>query len=102
MSSRLRVASTSDIPEGESRAYPVEDRMIAIFHHGGQFYAIEDFCPHQGASLACGIVEEGAVACPLHAWRFRLSDGAWLDNPRIQVDAFPTEIDGEDLYILLP
>lgn len=102
MPSRYPIAKKGDIPRGEGRAFPYDDRMIAIFNDEEVYFAIDDFCPHQGASLACGYVENGTVACPWHAWRFRLSDGAWLDNPKIKVDAFPVEIEGEQIYLIVP
>jgi len=41
-------------------------------------------------------VEKGIVTCPWHAWRFRLSDGAWADNPRIKIGSYPVRVmDGE-------
>jgi nitrite reductase (NADH) small subunit/3-phenylpropionate/trans-cinnamate dioxygenase ferredoxin subunit len=38
-----------------------------------------------GASLATGYVENGAVTCPWHAWRFCVKEGTWLDNPRAKI-----------------
>ncbi|MFO0922934.1 MAG: Rieske (2Fe-2S) protein [Pirellulales bacterium] len=102
MSRRIAIAKTTEIPLGEGRAFPTDKGMIAIFNENGSFFAIDDFCPHQGASLACGHLEDGAVACPWHAWRFSIRDGAWLDNPKIKVDSYPLEVDGETLWIVLP
>jgi nitrite reductase (NADH) small subunit/3-phenylpropionate/trans-cinnamate dioxygenase ferredoxin subunit len=93
------VASVADVPEGKGRAFPVAGRMVAVFNVGGSFQAIDDFCPHMGASLAEGWLEHGCVACPWHAWRFRLEDGAWLDNPKIKTDAFPVRIVGERIEV---
>ena len=76
--------------------------MIAIFNEEGNFFAIDDFCPHQGASLACGYLQDGAVSCPWHAWRFSIHDGAWLDNPKIKVDCYKVFVEGEDLLVELP
>jgi nitrite reductase (NADH) small subunit/3-phenylpropionate/trans-cinnamate dioxygenase ferredoxin subunit len=76
------VAREGEIPEGEGRAFEVGGRMIAVFHVGGKYTAIYDTCPHMGASLAAGHVEEGGVTCPWHAWRFCVTTGAWLDNPK--------------------
>jgi nitrite reductase (NADH) small subunit/3-phenylpropionate/trans-cinnamate dioxygenase ferredoxin subunit len=45
-----------------------------------------------GASLSGGHVEDGCVTCPWHAWRFRLTDGAWADNPRIRIGSYPTRV----------
>lgn len=86
------VAAMHEIPEGRGRAYAVEGQMIAIFNDSGTFRAIDDFCPHMGASLAEGWLEKGCVACPWHAWRFQLSDGAWLDNPKMKASVYPVRV----------
>lgn len=87
MSEFHTVARVTDIPEGEARAFAVEERLVAVFHDQGEFTAINDACPHAGASLASGHVEQGAVICPWHAWRFSVKDGCWLDNPTGKVTA---------------
>src|SRR4051812_25874562 len=77
------VCRVGDVAEGDSKVVAVGGKTIALFNTGGQFHAIDDCCPHMGASLAGGYVEGNIVTCPWHAWRFRLNDGAWADNPRI-------------------
>ncbi|KFA88235.1 Rieske 2Fe-2S domain-containing protein [Archangium violaceum] len=43
---------------------------------GGMRYAVNRYCPHQGADLREGWVEEGRyLVCPRHRWRFDLQDG---------------------------
>ncbi|GIW99435.1 MAG: nitrite reductase [Pirellulaceae bacterium] len=98
----VTVAHVGDIPEGRGRAYPVGKRMIAIFYQGGRYYAIDDFCPHQGASLAEGYLDGCTVACPLHHWRFSIEDGTWLDNTRIKIDAFPVRVVDDKIQVRLP
>jgi nitrite reductase (NADH) small subunit len=99
MPSRTVVAKVVDVPLNEARAFPIGDRMIAIFNQEGVFHAMDDFCPHMGASLAGGWIEEGTVACPWHAWRFSLKDGCWLDNPKIHVDIFSVFVEGDDIVV---
>jgi 3-phenylpropionate/trans-cinnamate dioxygenase ferredoxin subunit len=54
---------------------------IAIFHtEDGEFFAVDDTCTHQDASLADGWLEGCEVECPLHASRFDLRTGA-VDAP---------------------
>jgi len=96
------VAKTGDIPDGEGRAYAVNGRMVAVFHTKEQFFAIDDFCPHMGASLAAGYVEDGLVACPWHAWQFCVNDGSWCDNPKLKVDCFEVRIDGDEIQVAVP
>ncbi|MEQ8847964.1 Rieske (2Fe-2S) protein [Botrimarina sp.] len=88
-----------ELAEGEGRTVQVGDRLIALFLHGGEYLAIDDLCPHQGASLGAGCVVDGAVSCPWHGWRFRLEDGKWADNPRLGVDTFPTRVVGEEVQV---
>ena len=102
MSEFTTVARVGDIPDGQGRAYPVKDWMVAIFNVGGEYFAINDFCPHMGASLAGGYMQEGTVACPWHAWRFKVTDGTWCDNPRIKTDSFPVRILGEEIQVHVP
>jgi nitrite reductase (NADH) small subunit/3-phenylpropionate/trans-cinnamate dioxygenase ferredoxin subunit len=97
------VAKIGEIPEGTGRAYCVGDKLVAVFNlGGGQYQAINDLCPHMGASLAEGYVEEGVVTCPWHAWRFRLADGTWCDNPRIKTDSFEVRVVGDEIQVLCP
>ena len=49
--------------------------QIAVFRQDGALFAMENSCPHQGASLCSGKIDNGHVKCPAHGMRFRLSDG---------------------------
>lgn len=48
---------------------------IAVFDVSGKIYAIQDACPHMGASLSDGRVTGGKVVCSWHGWGFDLADG---------------------------
>lgn len=102
MSDFHTVAQVGAIPTGEGRAFCVEGRMVAVFFIDGEYTAINDTCMHMGASLATGYVEDGAVYCPWHAWRFCVRDGTWLDNPRMKTEAYEVRVQGEDIQVRLP
>ena len=54
---------------------------VALFHtDDDEFFAVDDTCTHQDASLADGWLEGCEVECPLHASRFDLRTGA-VDAP---------------------
>ncbi len=91
-----------DLHEGLGRTVWIDDKPIALFRVNEEIYAIDDTCPHMGASLAGGYVEGGVVTCPWHAWRFRLADGAWADNPRIKIGCYPVRVEGGEIQIQLP
>ena len=102
MSDFTTVAKAGDIPPGEGVAFPVNGRTVAVFNDGGRYFAIDDFCPHMGASLAGGHLKEGVVTCPWHAWRFRIRDGTWCDNPKIKVNHFDIRVQGEQIQVRVP
>jgi nitrite reductase (NADH) small subunit/3-phenylpropionate/trans-cinnamate dioxygenase ferredoxin subunit len=72
---------------------------VAVFHHDGEYRAINDFCPHMGASLAEGHFEDGEVMCPWHAWRFCVTDGKWADNPSIKTETYEVRVVGDEIQI---
>ena len=96
------VAKVSEIPPGESRVFTLGRKEIAVFNVNGTFHAIDDCCPHAGASLAGGHVEEGVVTCPWHAWRFRLSDGAWADNPKVKTGCYAVTVVDDMIRVETP
>ena len=55
---------------GKSAIIEVGDKEIALFNYKGNFYAIDNTCPHRGAPLGEGRIEEGILICPNHEWRF--------------------------------
>jgi len=93
------VARVGSIPEGQGITVVLGERLVAVFHSGGEYFAIDDLCPHMGASLGAGEVYEGIVTCPWHAWRFKVADGTWCDNPRIKIDSFETRVVGDEIQI---
>ena len=100
----VSIAKMGDIPEGEGRTYPVNGRLVGLFFVDGEYFAINDLCPHMGASLAAGHVEDGAVSCPWHAWRFCVKDGLWLDNPKskVKTDSYEVRLKGDDIQVNVP
>ena len=96
------VAKVGDIEEGTGMAYAVNGRMIAVFRENDEYFAIDDMCPHMGASLAPGYLQDGVVTCPWHAWRFCVHDGTWCDNPKIGTDRFEVRVKGEEIQVIVP
>lgn len=99
MSEYEKVGTVDDFEENVGRAVAVGDRIVAVFRKAEGWYAIDDMCPHMGASLAEGHFENDTVTCPWHAWRFCVKDGTWEDNPRTKVDCFEVKVDGDEVWV---
>ena len=102
MPNLIRVCQVGDIPDGSAAVVAVNGKEIAVFNDGGTHFAIDDMCPHAGASLSGGNVEGGCVTCPWHGWRFRLSDGAWADSPKVKSTTYPVHIVGDTVHVEVP
>jgi nitrite reductase/ring-hydroxylating ferredoxin subunit len=102
MSSSVRVASVSDVSEGEIRQVQVGDRQIALYHMpGGEFRATDDLCSHGQAFLSEGwLTDEGHVECPLHGGCFDTKTGEATVAPcEIAIRAYAVRIEGEDVFL---
>lgn len=61
--------------QNETSIYISGGREYCIINKDGKIYAIDNICPHQGASLALGALQGEEVICPLHQWRFNFKTG---------------------------
>lgn len=98
----LTVANEGELAEGQSLPIEVDGEPIAVFLVDGQYYAVEDRCPHQGAPLCDGIIDKKEIACSWHGWRFSLEDGRRLDNPRGKVAVYPVRVEGGEIQVGFP
>ena len=81
------VCAAADILGGQSRMVSLNGEMIGVFNVRGEFLAISNECPHAGASLAHGNVENDVVSCRIHHWHFCLRSGQYLDEDKPEYDA---------------
>jgi len=86
VSDSISIGAVDDIDEGEAKVIPAAqngtEEDIAVFHaEDGNFYALNDNCTHETASLADGWIEGTEVECPVHSAKFCLKTGAALCMP---------------------
>ena len=100
MSEGIRVAGVDEIEEGEAVTVDAETAGtaddIAVFHSdNGNFYALNDTCTHEEASLAEGWIEGDEVECPIHSARFCLRTGEALCLPAL-INTRPHRVEVRD------
>ncbi len=101
MSQFLSVATVDSLPPGQGRTVELKGRRFAVFNLDGQFYAMDDTCPHRGGPLGAGVLEDGRVFCPLHGWSFDLKTGACHGNPETPVKPYQVRVENGDVQILI-
>ncbi len=78
---KIVVGRVEDVPEGRGATVELLDGTeLALYNVDGEFFAIENFCPHKGAPLADGRLCGHMVECDWHGWRFDLRTGACLNT----------------------
>jgi 3-phenylpropionate/trans-cinnamate dioxygenase ferredoxin subunit len=91
---------TDNLPEGQAKSMPAGRRMIAVIRSGGDFFAIEDICTHDGAQLTGGDIEGAEIVCPRHGARFCLRTGEALTPPAYEpARVFETKIENGHLWV---
>jgi 3-phenylpropionate/trans-cinnamate dioxygenase ferredoxin subunit len=109
------VAKVGEIPEKGSMLVKVKGRPIALFHVGGEYFAISNVCPHAGGELCHGKLvglirssEPGVyertrpfemLQCPWHGWEFDIRTGqSYCDPDSIKARSYAVTVkDGAEL-----
>jgi 3-phenylpropionate/trans-cinnamate dioxygenase ferredoxin subunit len=106
---RFVVGKADEIPPGSRKIVRVAGRSIGVFNVDGEFFAIRNRCPHQGAPLCegklwgalksdvpgsfeyCGTKD--IIACIQHGWEFSLRTGqSWCDPKRLRVRSYQVDV----------
>lgn len=92
----------NDLQSAQHLRLELDGRTVLIAWDGTQVLAVNDTCPHRGASLSDGLLRDGCVTCPAHLWRFSLTDGAKQGDPRLRIATYPTRIVNDQVEVDLP
>jgi nitrite reductase/ring-hydroxylating ferredoxin subunit len=107
---RYLVGRADEIPAGSRRIVRVAGRSIGVFNVDGEFFAIRNRCPHQGAPLCEGKLwgvlsadtpgnfqyseRKEILTCVWHGWEFSLRTGqSWCDPQRLRVRSYDVSVD---------
>lgn len=94
------VTPADALSPGQFEIVDFDDIDVAVFNVGGEFFAIEDVCTHDGAELAGGPVDGAVITCPRHGAQFDLRTGAVLAPPAYEpVRTFPVRIENGVLQV---
>ncbi len=95
----LEVGRTTEWEPGRARVVYLRGIEIALFNVNGEFYAVDNLCPHEGGPLVAGTIGGRVLTCPWHRWKFDLKTGCSPINPAIQVQTYPVQIEGGKIKI---
>jgi nitrite reductase/ring-hydroxylating ferredoxin subunit len=80
----------------------IGEKAICFANLNDGFFAIDDECPHQSASLGMGDCKPGGrVECPFHHYLFDVRTGKQLQGLCPDVETFPVKQDSTGIYVKL-
>ncbi len=96
----IPVATLDELPETEGKSFRINNIVIALFKlPTGEVYAVEDSCPHVGAPLYNGLIEDKTVTCLWHSWCFNLEDGSSSTCPGVSIKTYPVKIQDQKVFV---
>lgn len=93
------LARLSQLNDGAPLGVTHQGLDLVMIRHGAEVEVLEGRCPHQGTLLSDGTFQNGVLTCPAHGWRFHTDTGTYLDNPKICLRRFPTEIRKDEVGV---
>jgi nitrite reductase/ring-hydroxylating ferredoxin subunit len=93
-------AANTFLSVGSVTTLHVGKKKICLAHTSEGFFAVNDKCPHNGASLGNGrCTTEGSIVCPVHRYHFDLKTGRSKSGLGSYVEPYPIEIRPDGIYI---
>jgi 3-phenylpropionate/trans-cinnamate dioxygenase ferredoxin subunit len=98
MTEFVEAAGLDQVPPGKSTSVKVGGRDVALFNVDGTIFAMDDNCPHAGASLGAGKLDGKIVTCRAHGMKFDATTGCFAGTTDSGVASYPVKvIDGRIL-----
>ena len=99
----IEAGKTGELGPGTMKRLELKGRRILLANVDGRFYAADDTCTHEEASLSTGFLKGALVKCPLHGSRFNVCTGEVMEDPaEDNLRTYPVRVEGGRILIGLP
>lgn len=119
---QVHAGTVDDFAGGARRIVSVGPLQIGVVAHGGEFFAYENVCVHQGGPvcegriMGCVVDEYDAegnhrgqrfdedrphLVCPWHGFEYDLRTGEYVVDRSQRLRKFDTVLDGSDVYVVV-
>ena len=100
MAGFVGVAKIGELAPGTMKLVEMENRDVVLINLGGEFYAIDNECPHAGCDLVDGNLDGTLLECDCHGSSFNVMTGS-VQNPPAEepVKTYPVRIEGDNVLV---
>jgi len=96
-----KVCERKDIPKQGIRNFKLEGKEIAILDTPAGLVARSGVCKHNGFKLELCERKGDTIRCPRHGWEYRISDGSGIKPVWTQLNCYPVELRGAEIWVRL-
>lgn len=109
------VADIEAFQESNRVLIDIKGREIGVFKTDNGFFAVANYCVHQGGPLCEGKVsgaltadedfeleytkEDEVISCPWHGWEFDIETGKHLPHTNHRIPTYDVEVEDGKIYI---
>lgn len=115
--SEYRIATVDELEnDGDRVIEEIEGQEIAVFRFDGEFFAVANYCVHQGGPLCegaltgqTGIGEDGwtwtfeddgkIITCPWHHWQFDVTTGVNTSSDKYRVPTYDVHVKDGEIFV---
>ena len=103
----IKAARAQDLQPGGKLKVQLADKTLLLTNVDGNYYAIDNRCPHMGGSLFDGTLDGDTIACPRHKTVFSVRTGDVIQNGRLAMirlkvkdaKAYPVKVENGDILV---
>jgi len=76
-----KVCKSEDLPNDSKKVISLEGSKILVCRSNNRLFAIDNSCPHRGASLSKSEIKDTKIICYMHNFEYDLISGKLLHIP---------------------
>ena len=97
-----KVASLSELPEGEVLGTETAGKRVCLANVDGEVYAFADNCSHRDFPLSMGELDtdDCTITCEWHGARFDIRTGAVKSPPASRpIPVYPCKVEADEIFV---
>ncbi len=96
----IKATSARTLRPGTMQRVLLEGTRILVANVDGHYFAVDDTCSHEDASLSTGSLRGEFVKCPLHGSRFSVRTGEAMEEPAQEnLRTYTVRVEGDDILV---
>jgi nitrite reductase (NADH) small subunit len=88
----VAVLGVDELDDGEVIEVMVGERAVAVARVDGEWFAVDNVCPHAGGPLGDGILDGCTLTCPWHGYAYDVRSGACEVDDQLAVPTVPVKV----------